>query len=145
MPGSHVRATVSPQPYVLVQRTIYHCDPRRGSNNFLSYHHTYKCSYNKLQGRITTYAHVFQFWYFGHISAVVQTHQSGYSSFDRTPRALQPPLTASYHLIPIKSYRGVSDFPIGIFDNTITPTHKNHQTIQHFYNAKGVYSPVVYR
>ena len=87
MPGSHVRATVSQQPYELIEGIIYHCDPGRGYNNFLSYHHTYKHSYKMLQGRFTTHGHVFQFWCFAHISAVVHIHERPYSSNDRAPRA----------------------------------------------------------
>ena len=85
--GSHVRVTVSPQPYDLIQHTIYHYDLRRGYNNFLSYYHTYKHSYKKLQGRFTTHPHDFQFWYLSHISAVVHIHEWRYSSNDRSPRA----------------------------------------------------------
>ena len=55
------------------------------------------------------------------------------------------PLGAGLHLIPIKGYYGLSDFPKGPFDTTMTPTHKNSQTIQGLYNGKSVYSRVVYR
>ena len=51
---------------------------------------------------------------------------------------------ASFHYIPLKCYKDVSDFPIGTFDTTMTPTHKNSQTIKHLYNGKSVYSHAVY-
>ena len=46
--------------------------------------------------------------------------------------------------MPIKGYKGVSDFPIGLFDTTMTPTHKISQTIQDLYNGKPEYRQVVY-
>ena len=46
--GSHVRVTVSPQPYDLIQRTIYDYVPLRRSNNILSYNQNYKHSYKML-------------------------------------------------------------------------------------------------
>ena len=82
MLGSHVRAIVSPQPYHFIDRTIYHCDPLRGCNNNLSYYHTYKYSYKKLQGWYNTHAHDFQFKYFAHVSTVVHIHEGRYSSSD---------------------------------------------------------------
>ena len=54
-------------------------------------------------------------------------------------------LRAAFHLIPLKSYKAVSDFPIGHFDTTMTPTQKNSEIIKHLNNGKSVFSHIVYR
>ena len=127
---------VSPQPYNLIEQTLYHCVPLRGYNKLLSYHHTYNHSYKKLHGQFCTHEDDFEFWYFTHISAVVQTHESGYSSNDRSPQGESFSLLQHLSITFLsKVIKGYLIFPYTLFDTTMTPSHKNYQTIQDLYNG----------
>ena len=101
MPGSHVRITVSPQPYDFIPHTVYRCDPLRWSNNFLYYHHTYKHSYKKLYGRVTTHGHDFQFQCLANISHVVHIHEGG----AHVRELLRPNLILSYRIFASHPYQ----------------------------------------
>ena len=111
----------------------------------LSYPSTYYCSYKKLQGLFTTHAYDFEFWYFGHISVVVHTHESRYSAHDRAPQPESCPLL-EHHFLSLLSQviKGSLIFPLLFLLQQLHQPKRIIRPSLDFYNGKGGYNRLVY-